>query len=68
MRNAMRIRHLLPCLAMLVAATAYGKATSKPAERRPAHVEVARDAQGFTITQKVRVSSDARGTSRPSPC
>jgi Flp pilus assembly protein TadD len=60
MRIAMHIRQKLPWLAMLLAASAYGKATSKPAERRPAHVEVAKDAQGFTITQKVRVSSDVR--------
>ena len=43
------------------AASAPGKTmTEKPADRRALRVEVARDAEGFTITQRVRVSSDAR--------
>jgi Flp pilus assembly protein TadD len=47
--------------ALILAAAASGPATmSKPAERRPARVEVERDAGGFTITQRVRVDADVR--------
>jgi Flp pilus assembly protein TadD len=55
------IRSGLPWLAVLLAATAYGKPTTTKPERRAARVEFVQDAGGFTITQRVRVSSDVRG-------
>jgi Flp pilus assembly protein TadD len=48
-------------LALLLAVSAHGRtATSKPQDRRAARVEVQHDFSGFTITQRVRVSSDVR--------
>ena len=51
----------MTCVAVLLVASAYGKTTTdKPVEPRAARVEVARDADGFTITQRVRSSTDVR--------
>src|SRR5215831_1650834 len=48
-------------LAVFLVASAWGKTTTeKPIDRRAARVEIATDANGFTITQRVRVSSDVR--------
>jgi Flp pilus assembly protein TadD len=48
-------------LAVFLAVAADGStATNKPADRRPARVEVERDLSGFTITQRVRVTADVR--------
>ena len=48
-------------LALLLAVATYGStAAAKPAERRAARVDVERYAGGFTITQRVRVSTDVR--------
>jgi Flp pilus assembly protein TadD len=47
-------------LAVVLAASAYGKTTDKPADRRAARVEVVSGADGFTITQRVRVATDVR--------
>jgi len=48
-------------LALFLAVAADGAAaTSKPADRRAARVEVERDLSGFTITQRVRVTADVR--------
>jgi tetratricopeptide (TPR) repeat protein len=48
-------------LALFLAVAADGSAaTSKTAERRPARVEIKQDADGFTMTQHVRVSADVR--------
>ena len=46
----------LPCLALLFAVAAHGKPTTS----KPARVDVAQDAAGFTITQRVRVKPDVR--------
>jgi Flp pilus assembly protein TadD len=51
----------MTCLAVFLVASAYAKTTTdKPVDRRAARVEVATDAAGFTITQRVRVSTDVR--------
>lgn len=49
-------------LALFLAVAAHGSmAAAKPAEqRRAARVDVERDADGFTITQRVRVNADVR--------
>jgi len=48
-------------LALFLAVAADGAAaTSKPADRRAARVEVEHDLSGFTITQHVRVTADVR--------
>jgi len=48
-------------LALFLAVAAQASAaTSKPADLRPARVEVERDLSGFTITQRVRVTADVR--------
>jgi Flp pilus assembly protein TadD len=58
---AMRATRLGIGMALLLAVAADGSAaTNKPADRRPARVEVQRDLSGFTITQRVRVTSDVR--------
>lgn len=57
----MQIRRVVPLLILFVAASASGKTTTeKPVDRHAARVEVAKDADGFTITQRVHVSTDAR--------
>ena len=46
---------------MLLAVAAQGStAMSKPADRRPARVDVKQDPGGFTMTQRVRVNADVR--------
>ena len=53
----------LPGLALLLAGagSAHAKTTTeKPADPRAAKVEIAKDANGFTITQRVKAGSDAR--------
>lgn len=48
-------------LALVLAVAAHGStASGKPAERRAARVDVERNLGGFTITQRVRVSTDVR--------
>jgi tetratricopeptide (TPR) repeat protein len=47
-------------LALAFAAAAYAAPSKKQAERRPARVEVERDAGVLTMTQSVRVSADVR--------
>lgn len=48
-------------LALFLAVAAHASTTaSKPPEPRAAHVDVERDAGGFTITQRVRVKADVR--------
>ena len=47
-------------LVLLVAVAATGAAHARTAERKPARVEVARDPDGFTITQKTRVAAAVR--------
>lgn len=60
-RAARALRRGVPWLVLLFAFAAYGKtATGRPAEPRAGRVEVERDAGGFTITQRVRVSADVR--------
>ena len=55
------IRFASTCLAVLLAAAAYAKATKdKPVEPRAAKVDVAKEPDGFTITQRVHAASDAR--------
>jgi len=47
--------------ALLLALAAHGSsAIGKPADRRPARVDVKEDAGGFTMTQHVRVDADVR--------
>jgi tetratricopeptide (TPR) repeat protein len=68
--DAMRIRqHALATtatrvgsagLAVLLAVSADARTTDKPAPPRAARVEVAKEMGGFTITQHVRVPTDAR--------
>jgi tetratricopeptide (TPR) repeat protein len=47
-------------LLLLVAVAAAGSAMAKTVEKKPARVEVARDPDGFTITQKARVAAAVR--------
>jgi Flp pilus assembly protein TadD len=51
----------MPWLALFVAVAAYGApAKNKPAERRPARVDVQQQPGGLTMTQKVKLPADVR--------
>ena len=57
------LRLVLPGLVLastISAKTTTEKKTEKPADPRAAKVEIAKDANGFTITQKVKAGSDVR--------
>jgi Tfp pilus assembly protein PilF len=59
--HPMKAMHRGMRLALLLAMAAYGStAYGKPAERRAARADVERNPGGFTITQRVRVSTDVR--------
>lgn len=56
-----RFRITFPCLALILAASAHAKTTTKkPEEPKAARVEFAQEAGGFTITQRVKVGGDVR--------
>ena len=47
-------------LALLLVVAAHGATAAKPAEPKAPRVEVDKDAQGFTITQRIKVPGDVR--------
>jgi tetratricopeptide (TPR) repeat protein len=55
------LRAGMTCLCVLLVASAQAKTTKeKPVEPRAAKVEISKEPDGFTITQRVRAGSDAR--------
>jgi len=59
-RSRRTIRGATPWLALVIATSAHAATTKKPAERKPGRVEVVQEADGFTITQRVKVAAEVR--------